>query len=143
MSSTSIPDGVTFFAPGTPAPQGSKVRTRYGMRESSQRVGPWRDAVEQAATEVMSRRYLFLPIRPPYKVRIVFLIKRPRVTKHRAPVAPTIGDLDKLARATHDALTDAGLIEDDRFIIRAEQVKRWARVDETPGAYIAVTETTL
>ena len=30
---------------GVPAPQGSKIRTRYGMREASKRVGPWREAV--------------------------------------------------------------------------------------------------
>ena len=31
------------------APQGSKIRTRYGMREASKRVGPWRDAVRTEA----------------------------------------------------------------------------------------------
>ncbi len=31
------------------APQGSKIRTRYGMREASERVGPWRDAVRVEA----------------------------------------------------------------------------------------------
>ena len=31
---------------GVPAPQGSKVRTRYGMREASKRVKPWREQLK-------------------------------------------------------------------------------------------------
>lgn len=138
MSSFSMSGAVRFFAPGTPAPQGSKVRTRYGMRESSKRVAPWRDAVEAAAVEAMERGHMFGPVSPPYDVTLEFLIKRPKVTMAADPVAPTIGDLDKLARATHDALTTAGLIEDDRFITLAAQSKRWARPGETPGVHVLV-----
>lgn len=140
MSTTSIPPRVHFFAPGTPAPQGSKIRTRYGMRESSKRVAPWRDAVEAAATQAMEDEHMLGPLAPPYAVTLAFLIRRPKVTKHTEPVAPAIGDIDKLARATHDALTTSGLIEDDRHIVRAEQMKRWAQPGETPGAWIIVAE---
>ena len=131
---------VRFFAPGIPAPQGSKVRTRYGLRESSKRVGPWRDAVEQAAVQAMEDEHMFGPLTPPYRVTLAFLIRRPRTTRATVPVAPTVGDLDKLTRSTCDALTTSGLIEDDRHIVVAEQSKRWAAPGENPGAWIVVTE---
>ena len=131
---------VHFFAPGIPAPQGSKVRTRYGLRESSKRVAPWRDAVEAAAVQAMEDEHMFGPLTPPYMVTLAFLIKKPRTTRAAEPVAPTIGDIDKLARSTHDALTSAGLIEDDRHIVVAEQSKRWAGPRENPGAWIIVKE---
>ena len=31
---------------GKPAPQGSKIRTRYGMREASEYVAPWRSFID-------------------------------------------------------------------------------------------------
>ena len=36
---------------GKPAPQGSKVSTRFGMREASQFVAPWRNQVVSACIE--------------------------------------------------------------------------------------------
>ena len=137
---STVPFQIQFFAPGIAAPQGSKTRTRWGMRESSQRVGPWRDAVEQAATQAMEDEHMLGPLSPPYRVTLAFLIKKPRTTRAKEPVAPTIGDIDKLARSTHDALTSAGLIEDDRFIVLAEQSKRWAAPGENAGAWIVVAE---
>mgnify|MGYP003562711459 CR=1 FL=1 len=41
---------ITLHVEGIPAPQGSKTRTRWGMRESSQRVAPWRAALKAAFT---------------------------------------------------------------------------------------------
>ena len=39
---------------GKPAAQGSKVRTRYGMREASQFVAPWRNQIVSACIEQIS-----------------------------------------------------------------------------------------
>ena len=36
---------------GKPAAQGSKVRTRFGMKEASQFVAPWRNQVVSACIE--------------------------------------------------------------------------------------------
>lgn len=128
---------VTFHVPGTPAPQGSKIRTRYGMRESSQRVKPWRDVVTQRAA--VAADDILCPLEPPYTVELWFYILKPRTTRATHPVAPTVGDLDKLTRACGDALTQAGLIEDDRFIVSLHAEKAWAAPDE-PGVVIRVTE---
>lgn len=130
---------VSFHAPGIPAPQGSKVRTRFGMREASQRVKPWRDVVTQCAAIAADDAYLLGPLKPPYQVEMWFFIPKPRTTRATHPVAPTIGDLDKLTRACGDALTQAGLIEDDRFIVSLHAEKAWASPDE-PGVVIRVTE---
>ena len=127
---------VTFHAEGVPAPQGSKTRTRYGMFESSKRVGPWRDVVTEAAKVALAG--LDGPLAPPYRLDVWFYITRPNSTRATHPVAPKIGDLDKLVRAVGDALTKSGLIEDDRFIVNIYADKRWAGADG-PGAVIRVS----
>lgn len=121
-----------FRVDGVPAPQGSKIRTRYGMREASKRVGPWREAVMAAVAGLPQ-------IAPPYEVTVHFFIPRPKTTKAVHPVAPAVGDLDKLIRSTYDGLVKGGLILDDRFIIAGEQSKQWAGSDG-PGAVIQVIE---
>ena len=138
MSKPSV--GLMFFAPGTPAPQGSKTRTRYGMRESSKRVGPWREVVTQAAAMAADEAFMVRPLVPPYDVEFRFLIKRPKRTRAAFPVAPTIGDLDKLTRAVADALTQAGVIEDDRHIVDLTARKRWAADGEQPGVVVTIRE---
>lgn len=132
---------ISFHVEGTPAPQGSKTKTRFGMRESSQRVKPWRDLVTQAAAIAADTECLLGPLNPPYALEVWFYIRRPRTTVATHPVAPTIGDLDKLVRAVGDALTASGIIHDDRYIIRITAEKAWAG-DEAPGAVIRVTEVT-
>ena len=117
---------------GVPAPQGSKTRTRWGMFESSKRVGPWRAAVADAVTGME-------PIAPPYDVDVFFYIPRPKSTKAKHPVAPAVGDLDKLLRSTYDGLVRGGLLTDDRFIVAGSQSKEWAGVDG-PGAVIRVKQ---
>lgn len=120
----------SFQVHGTPAPQGSKTRTRYGMFESSKRVKPWREAVTTAATGLE-------PIAPPYDVKVFFFIQAPKRTNAAYPVAPTVGDLDKLLRATFDGLTQSGIITDDRHIVTTEAAKNWAGTDG-PGAVIII-----
>lgn len=121
---------VSFMVSGIPAPQGSKIRTRYGMFEASKRVKPWRDAVVQSASELE-------PLEPPYDVKVFFFIPRPKKTSADYPVAPAIGDVDKLLRATYDGLTASGIIQDDRFIVAGEQAKEWAGADGS-GAVIVI-----
>lgn len=122
-----------FFVEGTPAPQGSKVRTRHGMRESSKRVKPWRDHV-RAEAEALN-----LQMKPPYEVALRFRITRPKSTNAEYPVAPTVGDIDKLVRAVNDALTQSHIIDDDRHIVFQSAEKRWTERDEKPGVMIYVS----
>ena len=121
---------VSFQVHGTPAPQGSKTRTRYGMFESSKRVKPWREEVIKVASRLE-------PIAAPYDVKVFFFIAKPKKTDAPFPVAPTVGDLDKLIRSTFDGLTQSGIITDDRHIVTTEAAKNWAGTDG-PGAVIVI-----
>lgn len=100
-----------FAAFGTPGPQGSKIRTKFAMRESSQKVGPWREAVKAAAPSIQT------PLDGPLVVRMVFTLARPKAAR-KADVAPYhTPDISKLARSTEDAITDVGLWTDDARIV--------------------------
>lgn len=100
---------------GVPAPQGSKRHVGGGILiESSKRVKPWREAVKFAILE----RHLAPLGDVPVVVDIVFRFTRPKTVKRAHPTTRSSGDLDKLERATHDAIVDSGLIDDDSQIVK-------------------------
>lgn len=123
---------VTLTVHGTPAPQGSKIRTRYGMREASALVQPWREAI---VSEVLRLGLQDTGMDGPLSVRVTFHHKRleshygtrlrQRYLKPSAPTyVATTPDLDKVQRSTFDGLTQSGVIRDDKFIvvIHAQQI---------------------
>lgn len=55
------------------------------------------------------------------------------------PISIIWGDLDKFERNLLDALTQSGLIEDDRLVVAMQTRKRWARNGETAGVRCVVT----
>lgn len=116
---------VRFNLPGTPQQQGSKIRNRNGSsREANPNLAPWRaDAIA-----AMQADYDGPKIIDPISVDATFMFARPRShygtgrnhdqIKPTAPFyKPTAPDLDKLCRAVGDALTQAGVILDDRLIV--------------------------
>lgn len=133
---------LTFFAPGVPAPQGSKRigRNRRTGRailiESSEAVKPWRAAVAAAALE--ARNLARSAVRSgPMAVVLEFVMPRPkRVTRPACDVKP---DVDKLQRSTLDALSGV-LFHDDAQVVKITASKRYARASgiENPGALITV-----
>lgn len=138
---------------GTPAPQGSKRHVGHGvMVESSKALPTWREAVKQAALDVM-RCDCSVWVQPPrgtaVELRIDFAFPRPashygtgRNAGTIKPSAlfwkPTAPDLSKLIRATEDALTDAGVWADDAQVSRLVSSKAYAFDQEAPGAYIEI-----
>lgn len=130
--------GFAFYALGTPGPQGSKTKTRFGgMRESSAKVLPWREAVKAAAPPHTA------PLDGPLIARIVFTVKRPTGAKKTMVAPATRPDLDKYLRATFDALTETGLWHDDSQVCDFERLAKvwWGYDDEAlpvPGVVIAV-----
>ena len=123
-----------FFAPGIPAPQGSKRYVGRGrMVESSRKVGPWRDAVALAA-----RAAGCTPIDGPVRIRIAFYMPRTKAMR-RKPAPPMIQkpDLDKLVRSTLDALTGIAF-HDDSQVTHMVATKRRGDPDENTGALIHV-----
>ena len=130
---------------GTPAPQGSKHAIVRGGRahlieSSHDRVKSWRQAVVDAALAEDRQQ-----IAGPAEVDVTFRLKRPKshyrtgrnahLLRDTAPVYPAgMPDLDKLLRATMDALTAAGLWADDAQVVKVTAAKTYGQ----PGADITV-----
>lgn len=109
---------------GIPAPQGSKVKTRWGMREDNPNTKPWRATVAAYVAEAMEGRPL---IDTPVHANVTFVFPRPKshfrtgknahLLKEGAPGwHDKKPDGDKLARAVGDALTGVAL-RDDSLIV--------------------------
>lgn len=147
---------------GKPITQGSKTRTRWGMRDSNgDTLKPWRDNVRSAARDAMMRQNgsgvievdSFGPA--PVNVTITFTFPRPQNhygtgkfadrVRGSAPPYPSshaAGDLDKCVRAIFDALTDAGVFNDDAQVVLLMAQKIYAGTPgalDRPGAVIDVT----
>lgn len=131
-----------FTAYGQPAPQGSKrafaVRGKGGIptgriaviESSHDRVKSWRQAVIDAALSAVDTRALAaeLPLTGPLQFGVTFVLPRPKshyrtgrnahLLRDSAPVWPAgKPDCSKLLRSTEDALTDAGIWQDDAQIV--------------------------
>lgn len=142
---------------GTPAPQGSKRAfvgrsgKAFVIESSHDRVKSWRQAV---VDEVRARDRAFRFDGLALEVSMTFYLPRPKshfrtgrnahLLRDDAPVYPSgKPDLSKLARATEDALTDAGLWADDAQVVRyALLAKYWCSALDAvlPGAVITVRD---
>lgn len=116
---------LTVIAYGQPAPQGSKRHVGGGrMIESSKHVKPWREAVKAAFLTYRPAGHH--PIDGPLAVDMVFTVAKPKSAPKRRRTWPNrMPDLSKLARATEDALTDAGVWRDDAQVV---EYRRLAKV---------------
>jgi len=142
-----VTDDLTINVNGLPAPQGSKRYVGNGrMVESSKAVGPWRDAVRSETQRTMNGNH---PVMGPVDVYVAFKMPRPKghltaqgARRTRSPDHPTNRpDVDKLARATLDGLTEGGAWLDDAQVINLHARKRYADPWETPGALILIRPT--
>jgi len=110
---------ITVF--GSPAPQGSKkfagraANGRGILVESSKAVKPWREAVKWAALSLPPEN---CRLAGPVSVEIIFTMPKPKsAPKGRRTWPDRMPDLSKLVRSTEDALTDAGVWEDDARVV--------------------------
>lgn len=134
---------IEFFVPGRVAPQGSK---RYvggnkasGGRfiEASKYLPAWRTAVTTVARDHMTH-YGYESISGPVDLNVVFYIERPKSIPQSKRVTPIVPpDVDKLVRAICDAMTDAGVWDDDAQVIHLKAMKLYDDHHE-PGAHIIV-----
>lgn len=138
MTSTPPPgEPVSFFVPGRPQAQGSKVKTRWGaLREDNKELGPWRERVALAAHEVWRGRQLLCG---PVTVGLEFVLYRPTsLPRSKTPPATKKPDIDKLERGCLDALTHV-IWADDVQVVTVFKHKRVAAVGESPGVHIWVS----
>lgn len=144
---------MTFTVIGLPAAQGSKrfvglsKSGRGILIESSRAVKPWRTAVEQAvmlAAPFGGRRDPIL-FRGAVSVDVTFTLPRPKSARKGVRPAGR-PDLDKLVRSTLDALTAAGVFEDDGRVVSLITQKYYVghdpicddNISPVPGAVISV-----
>ena len=144
------PEVIRLHFLGEPAPQGSKVQTKYGgMREVSTKIQPWRASVQYACDEQYKGEVLTCPVR----MEVTFVLYRAKNHWSTAkgkedqllPSAPehcTVGgDIDKLARGLLDPLTTrcgGNVLEDDRQVVELSLKKRYAEKAESVGALVTI-----
>ncbi|QTF82068.1 RusA-like resolvase [Mycobacterium phage Fefferhead] len=148
-----------MFVPGKPAPQGSKdfkgfakplpgqARGKAILVESCKEVGPWRERIALAAQQAMLDNGLPVLDHPPSGSRerrypvtasLTFVMPRPSGTpKSYTPAAVKRPDLDKLARAVLDGLTDVCWIDDSQ-VDDMHCRKVLAEIAQQPGVHIRV-----
>ena len=135
---------------GDPAPQGSKVISRFGsMREASKKVEPWRGVVQYQAEQ----QYKGPVISGPVSMEITFVFQRAKKDWSSAkgkedqllPSAPLYHtktpDLDKLIRGLLDPLTircGGCVLRDDSQAVELRCSKRYASADESTGALVTI-----
>jgi len=124
---------------GEPAPQGSKRHVGNGrMIEANPKLPDWRTAVALQVRSAMKATPAFEGYGEHVPVRVVltFRLRRPtslpKITRRHARKP----DLDKLIRATMDALTICGLLWDDGQVYRIEAVKTYVGPGEDTGCSI-------
>lgn len=128
---------IEFFCPGRPQAQGSKVATRWGMREVAKELGPWRERVALAAHAAMNGQAL---LAGPVTLGLEFILYRPLATPRKStPPATKAPDIDKLERAINDALTGV-CFSNDAQVTMVFKRKRVANLGESPGVHVWVVE---
>jgi crossover junction endodeoxyribonuclease RusA len=138
---------VSITVPGTPAPQGSKVKTRWGVREDNPNTRPWRTEVAHEADIAMQQTGAKI-ISGPARLEVTFYFARPKghygtgknadVLKASAPEHHTSKpDVDKLIRAIGDSLSGR-VIRDDSYFAEIVARKRYG----VPRAVITVSALT-
>lgn len=128
------------FIPGVPKPQGSKTsgRRRDGgtyLREDNPGAKPWRKEMVRALQCDDGSPVARFDSAVWVRIRFVFL--RPKSHKPDSlPTSKLLGDVDKLTRNVLDALTQAGVITDDKFVIKLRDVEKV--YGPNPGVHIEV-----
>lgn len=133
-------DGLSFWVPGVPAPQGSKRvgrNRRTGapvlIESAGERLRDWRNVTASYARVAQGGA---ASLTGPVAVRLSFWMPRPRSPKcaERPCVRP---DVDKLCRAVLDSLGSAGAYVDDGQVVELSASKWWAG-PEGPGVRVVV-----
>ena len=130
-----MPDDVSFFVPGIPVPQGSKVIARGGgktwLRDvNTKALKAWRKAV---ATEADRGVEFDVPV----EVELTFYLPKPMRPRWVMPAVKP--DIDKLTRAVLDGLADGGLLANDSRVVSLHVSKFYDRAG-TPGVSVNVTD---
>lgn len=133
-----------WWTPGIPAPKGSARAIKVGKGDKARAVlvasssdtnkraqTSWATAVGSAAKAALAG---YPPIDGPVSLRVAFYVPRPKSTRRDRPTVKP--DLDKLLRATLDALTGIAF-GDDAQVVVVSASKDYADA-AGPGAWVEV-----
>jgi crossover junction endodeoxyribonuclease RusA len=137
------PGTLQVFVPGVPAPQGSVkafANPRTGrpiiVKANDKRQKSWRGDIREQAAAVWGGAP---PLVGAVRVQLGFVMPRPTSTpKKSTPAAVKRPDLDKLVRAVFDALTSAGVWNDDSQVVDVHATKVLALMGGRSGCFITV-----
>lgn len=135
---------ISFYVPGRPQAQGSKVKGRWGnLREANDELGPWRERVALAAYQALIDSDMDDIPSPsaPIVIGLEFVLYRPASLTQKKPTPPATKkpDVDKMERAILDALTDV-VWHDDAQVVTVLKHKRVAEWGEGPGVHVCILE---
>lgn len=129
------------FIPGVPKPQGSKtsgVNRQTGktfVREDNKGTKPWRKRMVEELQDERGRPLHRFDSAVWVSLRFVFL--RPKShAPDSLPTSKLLGDVDKLTRNVLDALTQSGVITDDKYVIKLRDVEKV--YGPNPGVHIKI-----
>lgn len=134
MTRTSL----SFYAHGTPRPQGSKRYLGNGrFIEASKDLKPWRATIANAVFSEWMRSSDDRSFTEPVVVRAVFYMPKPKSVKRLWP--SVVPDVDKLCRALGDALSvDSSAVVDDSLIVAWDAIKVYAALPEDVGVKVYI-----
>lgn len=130
---------------GEPTPKGSmkcigrrgKVAHKLVEDDTSGGRARWRDTLTAAARVLTTR--ITEPLDEHVTIGALFVLPRPAAARRRAfPNRRNTGDLDKLTRQLLDALTDAGVLNDDSRVVALQVAKVYENPDRRPGVTVYV-----
>lgn len=129
---------IAFDVTGTPVPQGSTRAFVVNGRAvttsaSGQNLKHWRQSIAQAAQDARNGEFADKGV--PVAIRLTFELQRPKSTPKRITRPTTKPDLDKLIRASLDALTGV-VFADDSQVVQIETVKVYA--EGAPGVSVLI-----
>ena len=129
---------MAFQVFGDPVPQGSKrafvVKNRAVVVDDNKApLRSWRSAIVDAARAELNGE---APDIGPVRVTLMFFLRQPQRPKAGVPI--TKPDVDKLARAVLDGMTDAGVFRDDSQVTTLTVRKRYTT--EAPCVRVFVDE---
>lgn len=132
---------ITFEVLGNPVTQGSgkAIKDRAGnARYIQDHRGPlmnWRASIAQAAQVAADGAFAERSV--PVWVSVTFRLQRPKSAPKRVIRPTTKPDVDKLARASLDAMTGV-LFADDSQVVSLHVQKEFAGEAQAPGAVFVV-----
>lgn len=126
---------IQLFVPGDPKPAPRPRKGKHGFYVPDvDRY--WKERIYWSVCSLHEKKYV-----GPVVVYLGFILKAPKRVRlmppnFTAPAFDTRGtDCDNLAKGPLDAMTKAGLWDDDRQVCELHVTKRYG---QTPGAYITV-----